>query len=181
MEIRNFSNWSHGDIHKDGNELKGDGLGIFKDYYLLLDIDRSASEEDINKAFNKAMTKYNSGIDYSLYGETYKHNIQEAYRVLSSTNRLKPEYDREFDAYRASNDSEYLYSDERTKRDIMLVQKELGGTLFALKKYDTCAKVHNLVIRAVVIYGVFLAIVSAILFVPVKKHKTFRDVYWESL
>ena len=166
MEIRNFSNWSHGDIHKDGNELKGDGLGIFKDYYLLLDIDRSASEEDINKAFNKAMTK---------------NNIQEAYRVLSSTNRLKPEYDREFDAYRASNDSEYLYSDERTKRDIMLVQKELGGTLFALKKYDTCAKVHNLVIRAVVIYGVFLAIVSAILFVPVKKHKTFRDVYWESL
>ena len=120
-------------------------------------------------------------VDYSLYGETYKHNIQEAYRVLSSTNRLKPEYDREFDAYRASNDSEYLYSDERTKRDIMLVQKELGGTLLASKKYDTCAKEHNLVIRAVVIYGVFLAIVSAILFVPVKKHKTFRDVYWESL
>lgn len=181
MEIRNFSNWSHGDIHKDGNELKGDGLGIFKDYYLLLNIDRSASEEDIDKAFNKAMTKYNSGIDYSLYGETYKHNIQEAYRVLSSTNRLKPEYDREFDAYRASNDSEYLYSDERTKRDIMLVQKELGGTLLASKKYDTCAKVHNLVIRAVVIYGVFLAIVSSILFVPVKKHTTFGDVYWESL
>ena len=48
MEIRNFSNWSHGDIHKDGNELKGDGLGIFKDYYLLLNIDRSASEEDID-------------------------------------------------------------------------------------------------------------------------------------
>lgn len=53
--------------------------------------------------------------------------------MLSSTNLLKPEYDREFDAYRASNDSEYLYSDERTKRDIMLVQKELGGTLLASK------------------------------------------------
>lgn len=181
MEIRNFSNWSHGDIHKDGNELKGEGLGIFKDYYLLLDIDRTASEEDIDKAFNKAMTKYNSGIDYSLYGETYKQNIQEAYRVLSSTNRLKPEYDREFEVYRTSNMPEYQYSDERTKRDIMLVQKELGGTLLASKKYDTCAKVHNLVIRAVVIYGVFLTIVSSILFVPVKKHTTFGDVYWESL
>lgn len=113
MEIRNFSNWSHGDIHKDGNELKGDGLCIFKDYYLLLDIDRSASEEDIDKAFNKAMTKYNSGIDYSLYGEIYKHNIQEAYRVLSSINRLKPEYDREFDAYCTSNMPEYQYSDEK--------------------------------------------------------------------
>lgn len=53
--------------------------------------------------------------------------------------------------------------------------------ILASKKYDTCAKVHNLVIRAVVIYGVFLAIVSSILFVPVKKHTTFGDVYWESL
>ena len=180
MEVRIFSKWTHEDTNgNNSNEVEE--LGVFKDYYLLLDINRDASEMDIDIAFNKAMAKYNSRTDAKLYNEVYKRNIQEAYRVLSSTNRLKPEYDREFDAYRASNDSEYLYSDERTKRDIMLVQKELGGTLFALKKYDTCAKVHNLVIRAVVIYGVFLAIVSAILFVPVKKHKTFRDVYWESL
>ena len=180
MEVRIFSKWTHEDTNGN-NSNEEEELGVFKDYYLLLDINRDASEMDIDIAFNKAMAKYNSRTDAKLYNEVYKRNIQEAYRVLSSTNRLKPEYDREFDAYRASNDSEYLYSDERTKRDIMLVQKELGGTLFALKKYDTCAKVHNLVIRAVVIYGVFLAIVSAILFVPVKKHKTFRDVYWESL
>ena len=180
MEVRIFSKWTHEDTNgNNSNEVEE--LGVFKDYYLLLDINRDASEMDIDIAFNKAMAKYNSRTDAKLYDEVYKRNIQEAYRVLSSTNRLKPEYDREFDAYRASNDSEYLYSDERTKRDIMLVQKELGGTLLASKKYDTCAKEHNLVIRAVVIYGVFLAIVSAILFVTVKKHKTFRDVYWESL
>lgn len=180
MEVRIFSKWTHEDTNgNNSNEVEE--LGVFKDYYLLLDINRDASEMDIDIAFNKAMAKYNSRTDAKLYNEVYKRNIQEAYRVLSSTNRLKPEYDREFDAYRASNDSEYLYSDERTKRDIMLVQKELGGTLLASKKYDTCAKEHNLVIRAVVIYGVFLAIVSAILFVTVKKHKTFRDVYWESL
>lgn len=180
MEVRIFSKWTHEDTNgNNSNEVEE--LGVFKDYYLLLDINRDASEMDIDIAFNKAMAKYNSRTDAKLYNEVYKRNIQEAYRVLSSTNRLKPEYDREFDAYRASNDSEYLYSDERTKRDIMLVQKEFGGTLLASKKYDTCAKEHNLVIRAVVIYGVFLAIVSAILFVPVKKHKTFRDVYWESL
>ena len=180
MEVRIFSKWTHEDTNgNNSNEVEE--LGVFKDYYLLLDINRGASEMDIDIAFNKAMAKYNSRTDAKLYNEVYKRNIQEAYRVLSSTNRLKPEYDREFDAYRASNDSEYLYSDERTKRDIMLVQKELGGTLLASKKYDTCAKEHNLVIRAVVIYGVFLAIVSAILFVTVKKHKTFRDVYWESL
>ena len=180
MEVRIFSKWTHEDTNgNNSNEVEE--LGVFKDYYLLLDINRDASEMDIDIAFNKAMAKYNSRTDAKLYNEVYKRNIQEAYRVLSSTNRLKPEYDREFDAYRASNDSEYLYSDERTKRDIMLVQKELEGTLLASKKYDTCAKVHNLVIRAVVIYGVFLAIVSAILFVTVKKHKTFRDVYWESL
>ena len=180
MEVRIFSKWAHEDTNGN-NSNEEEELGVFKDYYLLLDINRDASEMDIDIAFNKAMAKYNSRTDAKLYNEVYKRNIQEAYRVLSSTNRLKPEYDREFDAYRASNDSEYLYSDERTKRDIMLVQKELGGTLLASKKYDTCAKEHNLVIRAVVIYGVFLAIVSAILFVPVKKHKTFRDVYWESL
>lgn len=180
MEVRIFSKWTHEDTN--GNNSNGvEELGVFKDYYLLLDINRDASEMDIDIAFNKAMAKYNSRTDAKLYNEVYKRNIQEAYRVLSSTNRLKPEYDKEFDAYRASNDSEYLYSDERTKRDIMLVQKELRGTLLASKKYDTCAKVHNLVIRAVVIYGVFLAIVSSILFVPVKKHTTFGDVYWESL
>lgn len=180
MEVRIFSKWTHEDTN--GNNSNGvEELGVFKDYYLLLDINRDASEMDIDIAFNKALAKYNSRTDAKLYNEVYKRNIQEAYRVLSSTNRLKPEYDKEFDAYRASNDSEYLYSDERTKRDIMLVQKELRGTLLASKKYDTCAKVHNLVIRAVVIYGVFLAIVSSILFVPVKKHTTFGDVYWESL
>lgn len=180
MEVRIFSKWTHEDTN--GNNSNGvEELGVFKDYYLLLDINRDASEMDIDIAFNKAMAKYNSRTDAKLYNEVYKRNIQEAYRVLSSTNRLKPEYDKEFDAYRASNDSEYLYSDERTKRDIMLVQKELRGTLLASKKYDTCAKVHNLVIRAVVIYGVFLAIVSSFLFVPVKKHTTFGDVYWESL
>lgn len=180
MEVRIFSKWTHEDTN--GNNSNGvEELGVFKDYYLLLDINRDASEMDIDIAFNKAMAKYNSRTDAKLYNEVYKRNIQEAYRVLSSTNRLKSEYDKEFDAYRASNDSEYLYSDERTKRDIMLVQKELRGTLLASKKYDTCAKVHNLVIRAVVIYGVFLAIVSSILFVPVKKHTTFGDVYWESL
>lgn len=180
MEVRIFSKWTHEDTN--GNNSNGvEELGVFKDYYLLLDINRGASEMDIDIAFNKAMAKYNSRTDANLYNEVYKRNIQEAYRVLSSTNRLKPEYDKEFDAYRASNDSEYLFSDERTKRDIMLVQKELRGTLLASKKYDTCAKVHNLVIRAVVIYGVFLAIVSSILFVPVKKHTTFGDVYWESL
>lgn len=180
MEVRIFSKWTHEDTNgNNSNEVEE--LGVFKDYYLLLDINRDASEMDIDIAFNKAMAKYNSRTDAKLYNEVYKRNIQEAYRVLSSTNRLKSEYDKEFDAYRASNDSEYLYSDERTKRDIMLVQKELRGTLLASKKYDTCAKVHNLVIRAVVIYGVFLAIVSSILFVPVKKHTTFGDVYWESL
>ena len=43
------------------------------------------------------MAKYNSRTDAKLYSEVYKRNIQEAYRVLSSTNRLKPEYDKEFD------------------------------------------------------------------------------------
>ena len=102
MEVRIFSKWTHEDTNgNNSNEVEE--LGVFKDYYLLLDINRDASEMDIDIAFNKAMAKYNSRTDAKLYSEVYKRNIQEAYRVLSSTNRLKPEYDKEFDAYRKSN------------------------------------------------------------------------------
>lgn len=143
MEIRNFSKWSHKE--EVGRIIKDEALGTFKDYYLLLDIDRNASEEDIDKAFNKAMAKYNSGIDDGLHGNVYKRNIQEAYRVLRSTNRLRPEYDREFDAYRTSNMAEYHYFDERTMRDIIMVQKELSGEI--LNGSMKIVKTYNSVVR----------------------------------
>lgn len=51
MEVRIFSKWTHEDTN--GNNSNGvEELGVFKDYYLLLDINRDASEMDIDIAFN---------------------------------------------------------------------------------------------------------------------------------
>ncbi len=69
-----FLKWTHEDTNgSNSNEVEE--LGVFKDYYLLLDINRGASEMDIDIAFNKAMAKYNSRTDAKLYNEVYKRNI----------------------------------------------------------------------------------------------------------
>ena len=124
MELRNFSKWTYADT-KHNNPDGIEGFGVFKDYYLLLDANRNASEEDLYNAFNKAMAKYHLGIDSDLYNETYKRNIQEAYCVLSSTNRLRPEYDKEFEEYRKSNSMDYQFSDVNTQKEIMFIQNAI--------------------------------------------------------
>lgn len=169
LELRNFSRWTNGEMKKD-NLLMDKDFGKFKDYYLLLDIDKGSSAEDVDKAFNRAMAKYNSGIDGDLYNEAYKRNVQEAYRVLSSVNRLRPEYDKEFEAYRASNMPEYQYSDEKTKNDIMLIQKELYGV--ELLYNNNKRKTYNSVVRGLFVFLILLVIASAILFIPTKEESS---------
>ena len=181
LELRNFSRWANGEMKKD-NLLMDKDFGKFKDYYLLLDIDKGVSAEDVDKAFNRAMAKYNSGIDGDLYNEAYKRNVQEAYRVLSSVNRLRPEYDKEFEAYRASNMPKYQYSDERTKNDIMLIQKELYGV--EPQYSNSKRKTYNSVVRGLFVFLILLVIAAVILFIPNKKnserhnHTPVRDNFW---
>lgn len=116
----------------------------------------------MDKAFNRAMAKYHSGVDSGLYTEAYKRNVQEAYRVLSSVNRLRPEYDKEFDVYRASNKPEYQYSDEKTKKDIMLVQKELYGGIMQ-KINIKRGKTYNSVVRGIYLFLLLLVIAAIVL------------------
>lgn len=147
LELRNFSKWTNEGTNNDkSNEVEI--VGVFKDYYLLLDINREASEVDIDNAFNKAMAKYNSGMDSKLYNEVYKRNIQEAYRVLSSTNRLRPEYDKEFDAYRESNTMEYHFSDVNTQKDIAIIQGELYGANSSVKHSKKKVMTYNIILVA---------------------------------
>lgn len=169
LEFRNFSKWSNGEGEKD-SQLKDIEYGTFKDYYLLLDIDRGVSEEEVDKAFNRAMAKYHSGVDSGLYTEAYKRNVQEAYRVLSSVNRLRPEYDKEFDVYRASNKPEYQYSDEKTKKDIMLVQEELYGGIMQ-KINIKRGKTYNSVVRGIYLFLLLLVIAAIVL----SKHTNGRS------
>ena len=159
LEVRIFSKWTHEDTN--GNNSNGvEELGVFKDYYLLLDINRDASEMDIDIAFNKAMAKYNSRTDAKLYSEVYKRNIQEAYRVLSSTNRLKPEYDKEFDAYRKSNMINYQFLDVNTQKDIAIIQGEIHNANSNASHSKRKGKVHNIILVALL-----SVVLAAIIFV----------------
>ena len=159
MEVRIFSKWTHEDTNgNNSNEVEE--LGVFKDYYLLLDINRDASEMDIDIAFNKAMAKYNSRTDAKLYSEVYKRNIQEAYRVLSSTNRLKPEYDKEFDAYRKSNMINYQFLDVNTQKDIAIIQGEIHNANSNASHSKRKGKVHNIILVALL-----SVVLAAIIFV----------------
>lgn len=159
MEVRIFSKWTHEDTNgSNSNEVEE--LGVFKDYYLLLDINRGASEMDIDIAFNKAMAKYNSRTDAKLYNEVYKRNIQEAYRVLSSTNRLKPEYDKEFDAYRKSNMINYQFLDVNTQKDIAIIQGEIHNANSNASHSKRNGKVHNIILVALL-----SVVLAAIIFV----------------
>lgn len=159
MEVRIFSKWTHEDTNgSNSNEVEE--LGVFKDYYLLLDINRDASEMDVDIAFNKAMAKYNSRTDAKLYNEVYKRNIQEAYRVLSSTNRLKPEYDKEFDAYRKSNMINYLFLDVNTQKDIAIIQGEIHNANSNASHSKRKGKVHNIILVALL-----SVVLAAIIFV----------------
>ena len=159
MEVRIFSKWTHEDTNgSNSNEVEE--LGVFKDYYLLLDINRGASEMDIDIAFNKAIAKYNSRTDAKLYNEVYKRNIQEAYRVLSSTNRLKPEYDKEFDAYRKSNMINYQFLDVNTQKDIAIIQGEIHNANSNASHSKRNGKVHNIILVALL-----SVVLAAIIFV----------------
>ena len=159
MEVRIFSKWTHEDTNGN-NSNEEEELGVFKDYYLLLDINRDASEMDIDIAFNKAMAKYNSRTDAKLYSEVYKRNIQEAYRVLSSTNRLKPEYDKEFDAYRKSNMINYQFLDVNTQKDIAIIQGEIHNANSNASHSKRKGKVHNIILVALL-----SVVLAAIIFV----------------
>lgn len=147
IELRNFSKWTYADT-KHNNPDGIEEFGVFKDYYLLLDANRNASEEDLYNAFNKAMAKYHLGIDSDLYNETYKRNIQEAYCVLSSTNRLRPEYDKEFEEYRKSNSMDYQFSDVNTQKDIMFIQRELLGKYNSVNYSTRKSKTYNAILVA---------------------------------
>lgn len=127
MEIRNFFNWLNADEKKGIESVLPQTLGSFKDYYFILDITTNATEEEVTNAFNKIVAKYHSSIDTKIYGKDFLPNAQEAYRVLSSTNRLRPEYDKEYVAFQASKEGNWKYKNENLRNDIAAIQANLFG------------------------------------------------------
>ena len=124
------------------------------DYYVALDLKKDANKEEIEKAFNSAMAKYNSADGNPLYGKPFYYEIQEAYAVLGSINQLRPEYDKEYEAYKASNSTSYSYSNKQLENEILNIRNKL---------YKIKSKGSNRTINIIVVSFVLFFVIAFVL------------------
>lgn len=123
MEGRCLFHWLHEKDEQGADN--NDGMSIFNDYYLILDLPTNASSLEIEKSFNHKMAKYNSTSEKLKNKEEWL-DLQEAYRVLVSENRLRPLYDKEYLIYEKSElISPYIFTDKKLERDINLIRDTL--------------------------------------------------------
>ena len=120
LEARCLYRW----INKDSIVPDGD-RNRFLDYYVILDLRTDATKDDIDRAFNSAMAKYNSATDNPLY---------EAYAILSSTNQLRPEYDKEYELYKSDASATYHCKNKQLDNAIMNIRHRLYGDELVQKK-----------------------------------------------
>lgn len=113
------------------NKTNSNNSTNFKDYYLILDINKDATTKEIELAYYKALSKTNS--------TKSKLNIKEAYFILTSK-ILRPRYDYEFSQYIQSGDfNEYKFSDKKLEYDISLIKNGFNKEqkhLFKLKNIN---------------------------------------------
>ena len=172
IEIKMIRTW----INKsDENKAKCSNLSanaIFKDYYIILDINENATENDVIVAFNKAMAKYNS-VSGLKSNKSFLLNIQEAYFVLSSTNRLRPEYDKEYLLYRKSNARNYKYTNATTENDILSIQQNLSFT--NIENTHSCTKINKLTLSIIIsILILILCLVGGSLYIYANSTSVYK-------
>ena len=157
LEIRHLYRW----INKDSitvNQNKNE----FMDYYVVLDLKKDADIDEIEKAFNSAMAKYNSANGNPLYGKQFYYEIQEAYAVLGSTNQLRPEYDKEYEAYKSSNCASYSYSNKQLENEILNIRNKL----YKVKSGNSSRKINIIIVSFILFLVVVFIILSLFEIVP---------------
>lgn len=160
IECRNLFNWmSGGSMLK---QEKDNEKTMFKDYYLILDLPNHATSLDVERSFNHFLAQYNSTSERNQNRELW-FDLQEAYRVLISENRLRPLYDREYmiydnydnrDNYELSNP--YVFSDKKLERDIMLIRESLRREITRSKRYRKI----NIVVVSLIIWVIVASVVG---------------------
>ncbi len=75
----------------------------FQDYYKLLEVDRKASQDDIQKSYRKLARKYHPDVNKTKDAETKFKEISEAYEVLKDPEKRKL-YDELGPNYKAGQD-----------------------------------------------------------------------------
>lgn len=148
---------------------------VFKDYYLILDIKSDASDDCIDRAFNKAMAKYNLNRESKIFSKQYVLNLQEAYRVLSSTERLKPEYDAEYELYRKSDKQVYEYTNINVCRDIKTIQEEIHHNNVRHNNVIDYLLKKNAIVLSITIF--LIGLLATYAFINVKSHLSYSHSY----
>ena len=129
LEARCLYRW----INKDSIVPNGD-RNRFLDYYVILDLRTDATKDDIDRAFNAAMAKHNSAAGNPLYGKQFYNEVQEAYAILSSTNQLRLDYDKEYESYKSEASVTYHYKNKQLDNAIMNIRHRLNGDKPVQKK-----------------------------------------------
>lgn len=158
VETRRLMGWINGKSSVNIVSNNKD-TAVFKDYYLILDLPLTASEDDVNSAYNKIIARNNA--NPNMYGKQFIDDVNEAYRVLSSTNNVRPKYDKEYTLYKATNDRIYNFSNSQTEKEILYIQ---GAIAPQQKKQKRMPIVNNAVFLAILILIAILLIFISIVY-----------------
>lgn len=155
IECRNLYRWLYGG-NMQTNEHKDD-IYSFKDYYLILDLPNSASSLEIEKSFNQKMAQYNSATEKQ--NKELWLDLQVAYRVLISENRLRPAYDFEYSIYDSTElGKPYVFTNKKLEREINLIRNTLREG-----NNKTARRVRiNVVLASLLIWIVAVAVLLSI-------------------
>lgn len=158
VEARRLMSWINGKSYVNIVSNNKD-TAVFKDYYLILDLPLTASEDDVNSAYNKIIARNNA--NPNMYSKQFIDDVNEAYRVLSSTNNVRPKYDKEYTLYKATNDRIYKFSNLQTEKEILYIQ---GSIAPQQKKQKRMPIVNNAVFLAILILIAILLIFISIVY-----------------
>lgn len=158
VETRRLMGWINGKSYVNIVSNNKD-TAVFKDYYLILDLPLTASEDDVNSAYNKIIARNNA--NPNMYSKQFIDDVNEAYRVLSSTNNVRPKYDKEYTLYKATNDRIYKFSNSQTEKEILYIQESIAPQQ---KKQKRMPIVNNAVFLAILILIAILLIFISIVY-----------------
>lgn len=170
VEIKAVIRWIIKDKEGQCQMKSKQSTAIFKDYYLILDIKSDAADDCIDRAFNKAMAKYNVNRGSKMFSKQYVYDLQEAYRVLSSTERLKPEYDEEYQLYLKADKQVYEYTNNNINRDIKTIQDEIQHNNVKSNKVIDYLLKKNAMVLSIFIF--LMGLLATYVFIKVEEYQS---------
>lgn len=94
-----------------------------------------------------------------MYSQQFINDVNEAYRVLSSTNNIKPEYDKEYALYKATNDRTYNFSNPQIEKDILYIRESMTPQQKSHKRNN---HVNNAIFLSILIFIALLLFIGTV-------------------